>query len=300
MRVEVMNAITKLILSVSLIVVSDSFAESTIAITDRYSCSRLGDGKLHTVRVTDSGFTVMKNGAAEKDYSKELKRIATRIDLLDEYKIKLEDGVDPQQIKKLLTLVKTGDIDPDLTTREKAIAAIKTAVAAANARRKTVKFYIKQINKCEKQKYPGIESIGAIVSPIYVRGTVSSSVGYLVSVPKPAGNSTSARLCLAYLDLFTPAGIPPEKVANAVTFSNSICAFNAALTGAGVIDCTSPVQKGFLSFYLRKISLFERSPEPSSDTVINSLAQLASIGGGLNISAAPINAASGSECEKLR
>lgn len=295
---KTLSTFTSIILSLTLCI--SCFADSTIEITDKFSCSRLGDGKLHIIKPNASGFSVIKNGAAEQTYTKELKRIATKIDLLDGYKIQLEGGVDPQQIKKLLTLVKTGDVDPDLTTQEKAIAAIKTAVAAANARRKTVKFYISQIKKCENQKYPGIDSIGAIVSPIYVRGTVSSSVGYLVSVPKPAGNSRSVRLCLAYLDLFTPAGIPPEKVANAVTFANSICAFNAALTGAGVIDCVSPVQKGFLSFYLRKISLFERSPEPGSDTVVNSLAQLAAIGSGLNIKAVPINAASGSECEKLR
>ena len=273
------------------------FADATIAITDRYSCSRLGDGKLHIIKPSATRFTVMKKGAAENDYAKELKRITTKIDLLDGYKIKIENTLDINVIRKLAKLLTVGENDASLSTKEKAIITINNAVKTAKARRATIKIYLKAIAKCENQKYPGLDSIGASASVIYVRGSVASTAGYLISVPKPAANSRSVNLCLSYLDPFTPAGIPPEKAANLVLFTNSVCS-NPALVGNGVLDCTGPVPSGYLSFYLKKINFFERSPEPSSDTVLNQLAQLSAISIAFKVQ--PVSKATGSACEKLR
>ncbi len=276
-------------------------AQEFLPISDVYSCGRLADGKLHVVKVLPSGFKVYKKGVIREAYEKEIEKIDKRLEVLTTLEKEVKKGTfDKQEANKLISFIKAlnGGGTPTLTTRDQRLANIGIARLQFKQRKKNIKIYIDAVKKCDGQRYPGLDAIGATVVPIFVRGSVESSAGFLVSVPKPSSNSTSVTACLKFNSPNPFGGY--DVAAFAVTFANSICSFNAYLYGDGVLDCRGPVPAGQLSYYVGKIQFFERSPDPGSSSVVNAIAQLSAAGSAYGFKVIPVKAAPGKDCRNIR
>lgn len=186
---------------------------------------------------------------------------------------------------------------PELTTKELRLANIANSRSQLKQRKTNIKIFRKAINKCENQQYPGLDALGATIIPYYVRGVAESSTGYLIQIPKPSSKVKSLGACLKFYDGFT--GEPKTTLyVSEQTFSTNICTYNPGLQGDVIIDCTGPVTSGLIAFYLPKNS-FAGSPEPNDAIVVDSIANLSSIGDEYQFEVIPTRLAPGGDCKRI-
>jgi len=276
-------------------------------LTDKYSCARLADGKLHVVIVSSTGFSIVKKGRALKFIATQIASADERLDNVEELRQKFrKNGIDDNLVRRTDNIIKSIGLEPEPFEDLEGVKIVLNKIKAAlKSRRQLLNFARKSVKDCENNKLPGIQSIYGTFSAYYAQGKIESTVGVLFKIPQVSKKIKGIGVCIVSRNPLAsnPADQDKRYVSFAGAASGPFCLGNtlkpANKNGCTGNDVSSP---GLLTGFIRKININTGSvlgPDPQSDSIQSYLAQIGSANWDfeLFVDGTPIT---GTLCDKLR